>query len=114
MSNHHWFARTLPTLLHPEKRSLELGAGSSELSVRLHSFEVAADGLDRDRHPPPSTWPANQLGLPPNFARSPIMITKPRRCLAPIIYPATTDVSIAAGFRADELPCSLGLSPSVW
>lgn len=56
MGNHRWFARTLPPLLRPGERVLELGAGHGELSRRLHSGGAAVDGLDFV--PRPADWPS--------------------------------------------------------
>lgn len=51
MGNHRWFARTLPLLLRPEERALELGAGTGELGARLASRGVTLDGLDLGPRP---------------------------------------------------------------
>ena len=55
MGNHRWLARTLPTLLQPDERALELGAGTGELGLRLIQRGLAVDGLDL--WPRPQTWP---------------------------------------------------------
>ncbi len=161
MGNHRWFTRTLPPLLHSGERALELGAGSGELSARLHTFGVGADGLDRV--PPPPTWPATRdwhasdlrtfgayadyaailanlilhhldaaelaaLGATLNRTARIILASEPARrarfqhlfaCAAPLLRANhvtrhDAHVSIAAGFRDDELPHALGLSASVW
>jgi SAM-dependent methyltransferase len=56
MGNFRWFARTLPTVLQPGNRVLELGAGTGELGALLHARGVAVDGLDL--WPRPRAWPA--------------------------------------------------------
>ncbi len=58
MGNHRWFARTLPPLLRPGERSLELGAGTGELAARLATHGAAVDGLDFC--PPPENWPTTR------------------------------------------------------
>ncbi|MEY2878768.1 MAG: hypothetical protein RLZZ15_1148 [Verrucomicrobiota bacterium] len=52
MGNHRWFARTLPPLLRPGERALELGAGTGELLARLAARGAVADGLDFRARPP--------------------------------------------------------------
>lgn len=56
MGNHRWFARTLPPLLRPGERLLEVGAGTGELAARLSRRGLAVDGLDL--WPAPDSWPA--------------------------------------------------------
>eukprot|EP01035_Chromulina_nebulosa_P054757 gene54757-75031_t len=56
MGNHRWFARTLPPLLRPGERTLELGAGTGELTARLAARGATVDGLDFI--PRPSSLPA--------------------------------------------------------
>lgn len=56
MGNHRWLARTLPRLLRPGERALELGAGTGELAARLQARGAAVDGLDFC--PRPASWPA--------------------------------------------------------
>ena len=56
MGNHRWLARTLPPLLRPGERALELGAGTGELGRRLAARGAAVDGLDFAPRPP--DWPA--------------------------------------------------------
>lgn len=56
MGNFRWFTRTLPPLLRPGDRVLELGAGTGELGALLHARGIAVDGLDL--WPRPSVWPA--------------------------------------------------------
>ncbi len=55
MGNPGWFGRTLPRLVRPGERILELGAGTGELSRKLHQLRLAADGLDLC--PEPAPWP---------------------------------------------------------
>src|SRR5690606_7802208 len=46
MGNHRWIAHTLPKLLHPTDRVLELGAGTGELAALLESRGIAVDAVD--------------------------------------------------------------------
>ncbi len=55
MRNGAWFERTLPRLVRPGERALEIGAGTGELGLRLHRRGVLLDGLDL--WPRPSRWP---------------------------------------------------------
>ena len=55
MGNHRWLARTLPRVMQPHERALELGAGTGELMQRLGRDGLRVDGLDR--------WP-KPAGLP--------------------------------------------------
>jgi hypothetical protein len=57
MGNPRWFARTLPRLLRPDERALELGAGVGELGARLIRKGIALDGLDL--WPRPAAWPTS-------------------------------------------------------
>lgn len=59
MGNWRWFERTLPPRVRPGERTLELGAGTGDLSRRLHAYGVAADGLDL--WPRPDHWPADRI-----------------------------------------------------
>jgi SAM-dependent methyltransferase len=54
MGNQRWFARTLPHLLRPGERALELGAGTGELATVLARHGVSVDGVDFC--PPPENW----------------------------------------------------------
>jgi SAM-dependent methyltransferase len=54
MGNRRWFVRTLPRLLRPGERTLELGAGTGELAAELGRLGVGVDGVDFC--PPPSHW----------------------------------------------------------
>ncbi len=78
MGNHRWFARTLPPLVQPGERVLELGAGTGELTRRLAGHGVNADGLDL--WPSPAGWPAghtwHQADLTgfPDYADYPVII----------------------------------------
>jgi hypothetical protein len=56
VGNHRWIARTLPPLLRPADKALELGAGTGELARRLLRAGVPLDGLDL--WPPPADWPS--------------------------------------------------------
>lgn len=58
VGNDRWFARTLPPLLPPHARVLELGAGTGELGRRLARNSVRLDGLDL--WPRPTHWPADR------------------------------------------------------
>ncbi len=52
MGNHRWFAHTLPPLLRTGERTLELGAGTGELTTRLAAGGASVDGLDFIPRPP--------------------------------------------------------------
>jgi 2-polyprenyl-3-methyl-5-hydroxy-6-metoxy-1,4-benzoquinol methylase len=54
LGNHRWFERTLPGLLRPDERVLEIGAGTGELSARLVNAGVDMAGLDFC--PKPVAW----------------------------------------------------------
>ncbi|HEY1108313.1 MAG TPA: hypothetical protein VGE76_06765 [Opitutaceae bacterium] len=163
VGSHRWLARTLPPLLHPGERTLELGAGTGELGHRLLAAGVPLDGLDL--WPRPGNWPAARawhradlttfphygdyaaivgnlifhqfsdetlaaLGQRLRAARGVrvIVACEPLRrrssqvlfrTLGPLLganHVSLHDahVSIAAGFRGDELPRSLGLAPDAW
>jgi hypothetical protein len=56
MRNRAWFARTLPPLLRPGERVLELGAGTGEMGIALNALGIPVDGLDL--WPRPAAWPA--------------------------------------------------------
>lgn len=56
VGNHRWLVRTLPRLVRPGERILELGAGTGELGIRLARAGVPVDGLDL--WPRPEDWPA--------------------------------------------------------
>jgi hypothetical protein len=159
--NHRWFERTLPRLMQPRERALELGAGTGELGVRLARRGVAVDGLDR--WPRPGGWPAERewhvrdlrtfggfddyevicgnlifhqfsnaelaaLGEKIRPSARVIVACEPARrrfsqtlfrVLGPVLganHVTLHDahVSIAAGFRDDELPRALGLDAAEW
>ena len=58
MMNPRWFRRTLPGLLRPGDRVLEIGAGTGELCALLNRDNLRVDGLDLCPSPP--GWPASQ------------------------------------------------------
>src|SRR5438105_728905 len=51
-----WLRRTVPALLRPGERVLEIGAGTGELGASFARKGFLLDGLDRG--PRPSAWPA--------------------------------------------------------
>jgi hypothetical protein len=55
MRNRAWFKRTLPPLLRPGERVLEIGAGTGEMGRRLNDRGIPLDGLDL--WPRPLLWP---------------------------------------------------------
>ncbi|HZP61507.1 MAG TPA: hypothetical protein VFB27_14380 [Opitutaceae bacterium] len=55
MGNFRWFAATLPGLLRPGERALELGAGDGALGLALARRGLPVDGLDF--WPRPVDWP---------------------------------------------------------
>ncbi|HWA86538.1 MAG TPA: hypothetical protein VG710_09970 [Opitutus sp.] len=58
VGNHRWIARTLPPLLRPGERVLELGAGVGDLASRLARHGLTMDALDL--WPVPSGWPESR------------------------------------------------------
>ena len=161
VGNHRWLARTLPRLLRPGEKALEIGAGLGELGQRLHRQGLHVGGLDLWSRP--SDWgPANAwhvadlrtfdgygdydailgnlifhqfsdaelaaLGKKLRAKARVILACEPGRrrvsqtlfrTIGPLLganYVSLHDahVSIAAGFRADELPRLLGLNPAEW
>jgi 2-polyprenyl-3-methyl-5-hydroxy-6-metoxy-1,4-benzoquinol methylase len=161
MGNHRWIARTLPALVRPGERVLELGAGTGELGQRLARSGVISDGLDLVPRPdtaaPSAQWHQSDLLTFPDYLRYPTIVGnlilhhfsddqlrqlgarlresarlviacepwRDRRCqllfkaLAPLfganhVTRHDAIVSIAAGFRAGELPEALGLDDGNW
>jgi hypothetical protein len=161
MGNHRWIARTLPALVRPGERVLELGAGTGELGQRLAHSGVISDGLDLVPRPdtaaPSARWHQSDLLTFPGYLRYPTIVGnlilhhfsddqlrqlgarlresarlviacepwRDRRCqllfkvLAPLfganhVTRHDAIVSIAAGFRAGELPAALGLDDGNW
>ena len=57
MGNPDWFARTLPPLVRPGERALELGAGDGSLALTLAAAGLPTDALDQVSAP--ATWPAS-------------------------------------------------------
>lgn len=160
LGTHRWIERTLPGLLRPGERVLELGAGTGELGRRLSRRGLAMGGLDL--WPRPADWPgadwhqedlrtfggydgypailgnlilhqfsdADLGAIGHRLHRGPrvIIACEPaRRRLSQVLYRVLAPcfganhvslhdahVSIAAGFRGDELPRLLGLDASVW
>jgi 2-polyprenyl-3-methyl-5-hydroxy-6-metoxy-1,4-benzoquinol methylase len=159
--NFRWFARTLPRLVRPDERVLEIGAGTGELGQRLAARGCLIDGLDL--WPRPATWSADRawhvgdlrkfegyhgydtifgnlifhqfsaedlaaLGERLRRTARVILASEPERqrlsqflfrTLGPLLganYVSLHDarVSIAAGFRGDELPRMLGLAARTW
>jgi hypothetical protein len=58
MRNRAWFERTLPPLLRPGERVLEIGAGMGEMGIALNKLGIPVDGLDL--WPRPAAWPAGR------------------------------------------------------
>lgn len=163
VGSHRWLSRTLPALLRPDERTLELGAGTGELGQRLLAAGVALDGLDL--WPRPQNWPGARvwhradlmtfsgyggygavvgnlifhqfsdtalaaLGGQLKAAGSVRLIVACEplrrrssqvlfRTLGPLLganHVSLHDahVSIAAGFREEELPRALGLEAAAW
>jgi hypothetical protein len=159
--NFRWFARTLPALVGPREKLLELGAGTGELGLRLARAGFAVDGLDL--WPRPAAWPTERawhvadlrtfesyagyaavvgnlifhqfstehladLGEKLRRHARVVLACEPERqrfsqvlfrTLGPLLganYVSLHDarVSIAAGFRTDELPRALGLEAPAW
>jgi SAM-dependent methyltransferase len=161
MGNHRWLAATLPRLMRPGERALEIGAGTGELCFALSQRGVDVDGLDRC--PKPAAWPSQRTwheadlttfdrysdysvivanlvlhhftsaalaGLGARLDKGPRLICacEPARLrrhqtlfalLAPFLGVNSVTrhdarVSIAAGFRGDELSRELGLRSPDW
>jgi hypothetical protein len=161
VGNHRWFERTLPALLRPGERALELGAGIGELGFRLARAGAVTDGLDL--WPRPANWPAERawhradlrsfdgyaqyaaifgnlifhqfsddelanLGRKIRANARVVLACEPeRRRLSQVLFRTIAPllganrislhdahVSIAAGFRGDELPRILGLDAREW
>jgi 2-polyprenyl-3-methyl-5-hydroxy-6-metoxy-1,4-benzoquinol methylase len=161
MRNHEWIVETLPPLLRPDDRVLEIGAGTGELAQKLAARIDPVDGLDLWPRPP--DWPDGARWHQTDVCRfehwndydvvigslifhqfddatlrtlgsriAPharvIVASEPARgrwwqwlfaLLCPLIganYVSRHDghVSIAAGFRGDELARLLGLDPATW
>ncbi len=58
MRNRAWFEATLPRVLGPGERVLEIGAGTGEMGVALNASGIPLDGLDL--WPRPAAWPAGR------------------------------------------------------
>jgi len=161
MGNHRWIAKTLPALLRPTDRILELGAGTGELAALLESRGIAVDAVDLwprpDAFRPARHWHQSdlrtfsgygnytvfvanlilhqfndaelaQLGVALAPSARVIVACEPARhrayqflyrTFAPLfganhVSLHDAHVSIDAGFRRDELPRALGLSPADW
>ena len=56
LGTHAWLEATLPSLVKPNERILELGAGTGELGARLNRAGLLVDGMDL--WPRPAIWPA--------------------------------------------------------
>ena len=160
MGNHRWFERTLPPILRPSERVLEIGAGTGELCARLARAGVAIDGLDVC--PQPAEWPDGRswhridlrsfdgyhryaviignlifhqfsaeglgdigkklsvvrlvLACEPARRRMSQALLRPLGKLLRFSHVTQHDahVTVAAGFRANELSVSLGLDPRIW
>lgn len=78
MGNHRWIARTLPALVRPGERVLELGAGTGELGQRLARHGTISDGLDLvprpDAVPPSAQWHQSDLLTFSSYARYPVIV----------------------------------------
>jgi len=160
LGTHRWIERTLPGLLLPGERVLELGAGTGELGRRLARRGLIMGGLDLWPRPPDwseADWHQEDLRTFRGYDRYPailgnlilhqfsdadlgsigdrlqrgprvIVACEPaRRRISQVLYRALAPcfganhvslhdahVSIAAGFRGDELPRLLGLDANVW
>jgi hypothetical protein len=58
MRNHAWLLRTVPQLLRPGERALEIGAGDGTLAFGFARRGVPVDGLDL--WPEPAGWPGDR------------------------------------------------------
>jgi hypothetical protein len=58
MGNRSWFERTLPALVLPGDRVLEIGAGMGEMGLELNQRGIPLDGLDL--WPRPRGWPSDR------------------------------------------------------
>jgi hypothetical protein len=56
LGSYRWLEATLPPLLLPGERALEIGAGAGELGLRLAMRGITVAGLDL--WPRPANWPA--------------------------------------------------------
>jgi hypothetical protein len=161
LGHYRWFARTLPELVSPPEKILEIGAGTGELAAHLATRGLAIDGLDL--WPAPAGWPPDrrwhrtdlltfaaygeypvilgnlifhqfthgqlaELGEKLRLSARIIVACEPVRrrssqvlfaTLAPLLganHVSLHDarVSVAAGFRGDELPQLLGLRQPQW
>lgn len=159
--NHRWLVATARALLRPGETALEVGAGTGELTRRLHVASVPVDGLDL--WPAPQAWPKHRrwhradLRAFDGYEAYPVILgnlifhqfaddelaalgSKLRRSARVILacepvrqrrsqvlfalfgrlfganHVSLHDahVSIAAGFRGDELSITLGLEPATW
>jgi len=161
LRNRSWFERTLPAVLRPGERVLEVGAGTGEMALRLVQAGIDVDCLDLC--PPPAAWPpcrawhTADLTTFGGYGTYPVVIgnlifhhlekdelaalgAKLRRsarvvaacepgrskmsqaamaAVGPLLGANRVTlhdarVSIAAGFRGDELARSLGLTDAEW
>jgi hypothetical protein len=161
MGNFRWLTSTLPKLLRPGERALEIGSGDGALGAVLAAAGLSYDGLDL--WPRPAKWPRESawhrtnllsfagyadypvvfgnlifhqfsdddlaaLGATLGRTARLIVANEPARglhvqLLSRAINPLIganhvtrhdAHVSIAAGFRGDELPRALGLDKSLW
>jgi hypothetical protein len=161
MGNFRWFGATLPKLIRPGERALEIGAGDGTLGAALAAAGMVYDGLDL--WPRPAGWPGHAawhrtnllsfagyadypvvfgnlilhqfsdddlaaLGATLNRTARLIVFNEPARgFFFQLLFHGTSPmiganhvtrhdahVSIAAGFRGDELPRALGLGKNVW
>jgi hypothetical protein len=161
MGNRGWFERTLPKLLLPGDRVLELGAGTGEMGLGLMARGIPVDGLDL--WPRPASWPPERewhtadLNTFAGYGSYPVVIANlilhqftameleslgerlrrtarvilacepERRRASQVLFAAIgpllganhvtlhdARVSIAAGFRGEELPEFLGLDAEEW
>jgi hypothetical protein len=161
IGSHRWLVQTLPPLVRPGERALEIGAGSGELGLRLARQGVAVDGLDLwprpAAWPPERSWHQSDLCTFDGYSDYPVIVGNlilhqfsdadlsrlgdklrrsarvivacepQRRRISQVLYRSFAPlfgvnhvslhdarVSIAAGFRGDELPAILGLHPDQW